>query len=154
MAITGWMGEFFPEGEDWEDSPDSEGLEENFEEWPPEPEDDETSEELLTYEEQLVIRCVAEEAQHMSRQQLIQALVQCWGEKFAQRRALAQVAEEHDIPILMSGPMMVRQPCTKSQFKEALGYVPTAQQARAFLEDLEETATMELDMERIVDSVD
>lgn len=154
MAITGWMGESFPDWEDWEDSQDSEDPEADCEEWPPEPDDDEISEDLLSYEEQLVIRCVAEEAQAMDRRELIAALMQCWGEKFAQRRALMEVAEEHGIPIYIGGPMLIRQPCTKSQFKEAFGYVPTAQQAREFLEDLEETATMDLDMERIVDSVD
>jgi hypothetical protein len=129
-------------------------MEEDCEAWPPEQDDDETSEELLTYEEQLMIRRVAEDAQRMSRDQLIAALMQCWGEKFAQRRALMEVADMHDIPIYISGPMLIRQPSTKAQFEEALGYVPTAEQARQFLEDLEETATMDLDMERIVDSVD
>ncbi len=128
--------------------------EEDFEDWPPEEDDDETSEELLTYEQQLVIRQVAEEAQAMSREQLIQALMCCWGEKFALRRALAEAADEHDIPIKVSGPMMIRQPQTKAQFREVFGYVPTAREAREFLDELEETATMELDMERIVDSVE
>lgn len=131
-----------------------EDEEEGWEPWPPDEIEDETSEELLTYEEQLVIRQVAEEAKTMDRQQLTQALLACWGEKFALRRALSEVADEHELPIKVRGPMLIREPGTREEFREVFGYVPTEQEARDFLEELHETATMELDMERIVDSVE
>jgi hypothetical protein len=126
------------------------------EDWPPEAgsEEDETSEELLTYEQQLIIRQVAADAKEMSREELIQALLCCWGEKFAMRREISDAVARYGVPIKICGPMLIRQPSTKAEFREALGFVPTAEEARQFLDDLEETATMELDMERIVDSVD
>jgi hypothetical protein len=137
-----------------EDDRDDEDDAEGYEVWPPDPDEDELSEELLTYEQQLILRRIYEDAQHMSRVQLIQALMQAWGEKFALRRAYMESARENDIPVRICEMLLLSRPETKQEFKEILGYVPTAQQAMDFLDELEETATMELDMERIVDSVE
>jgi hypothetical protein len=115
---------------------------------------EETSEELLTLEQRLTIRQVAEEAQTMSREELIHALLLCWEQRFGEKMAFAEAAYGLGMPVKTSGLAFARQPRTRKDFIEIFGYEPTPQQAMEYLDEMEETATMELDMERIVDSVE
>jgi len=135
-----WDWEDGDEGGDWLD--DLQGERESL------------SENGLSLEQQWTMRQVAEEAQTMSREELICALLDCWEQRFGEKMAFAEAAHSLGIPVKTSGPEFARRPRSREDFTEIFGYEPTPQQALAFLEQMEETATMELNMERVVDSVE
>lgn len=141
-------------GREW--GPWDDGEEDDEDEWLEEAraQRDESSEELLTLEQRLIMRQVAEEAQTMSREELIHALLHCWEQRFGEKMAFAEAAYSLGMPVKTSGPAFALQPRTRKDFIEIFGYEPTPQQAMEYLDEMEETATMELDMERIVDSVE
>lgn len=149
-SATGWM-DWYDEDEFDEDDEDEE-LEEGFldEAMGLSPEDGGG----LTLEQKLALKQLELRAQRMNRAELIHALLWAHEQRYQEQHVFKQVAMEAGIIAQPTAMMIRRMPRTKKEFTEVLGYEPTQEQAMDYLEEMRETATMELDMERIVDSVD
>lgn len=140
--------------ESWDEDEDE--LEEWEEDWLDEAREDREclDEGLLTLEQQLSMRRMALQAKTMTRSQLVNALLHAWEQRFMERRNFLEMAHGMGVAARLTDMSLQRPPRTKREFTEIFGYLPTTEQAMEYLEELHETATMELDMERIVDSVD
>ena len=108
------------------------------------------SDAKLTTEQRYLLRRVAVEAQDLSRDELIEALCNCWEARFLQKQIFACSSREAGFVFQIEERLPLQQPETEEEFTEIFGYLPTEEEAMAYLEDLHEIATMELDMDEIV----
>lgn len=104
----------------------------------------------LSTEQQYMLQRLAMEAKGMSREQLIEALCDSWEARYRQRQCFISSSRSAGFVFQMEERRPWQQPETEEEFKEILGYVPTEEEANAYLKDAWETATMELDMDEIV----
>jgi FMN phosphatase YigB (HAD superfamily) len=104
----------------------------------------------LTTEQQYLLRRVAVEAQDLSRDELIEALCDCWEARFLQKQIFEYSSREAGFVFQVKERLPLQQPETEEEFTAIFGYLPTEEEAMAYLEDLQQIATMELDMDEIV----
>lgn len=140
--------------EEWDDYEDEESDE--LDDWGDEDiagsaEEDGTG---LTLEQELMLRKIADAAETMSRDELIGALLNCWEQRMMEKQLFAEAAHNSGVAAQFTTVTLQRLPRTRKEFTEIFGYTPTEEEAMEYLDELRETATMELNMERIVDSVD
>lgn len=104
----------------------------------------------LTDEQQYMLRKVRLDAQSMSREELIEALCSSWEVRYQQRQAFISIGRSVGLNFSLTEQYPWQPPNTEEEFREVLGYVPTDQQAEAFVNELWENARMEIDMDEIV----
>jgi hypothetical protein len=104
----------------------------------------------LTTEQQYLLRRVAVEAQELSRDELIEALCDCWEGRFLQKQIFACSSREAGFVFQIEERFPQQLPETEEEFTAIFGYLPTEEEAMAYINNLREVATMELDMDEIV----
>ncbi len=90
------------------------------------------------------------EARDLSRDELIEALCDCWEARFLQKQIFAYSSREAGFCFQIEERLPMQQPETEEEFTAVFGYLPTEEEAMAYLEELQGIATMELDMDEIV----
>ena len=103
----------------------------------------------LSPEQQFLIARVGIDAQDLSKQELIEALVAVWTTKLLQQQIYSQVMLEHNIGFVIDEhyPVDLSEP---DALKTVFGYEPSEEEASDYLIGLIESSTMELDMEEII----
>lgn len=104
----------------------------------------------LTTEQQYLLRRVAVEARDLSREELIEALCDCWEARFLQKQIFACSSREAGFAFQIEERFPLQLPETEEDFIAIFGYLPTEEEAQEYLEELNGIATMELDMDEIV----
>ncbi len=89
-------------------------------------------------------------AQQMDRRDLIRALLSSWEERFLLKRMYQIAARQTGRFIEAEQIYQLAPPETEEDFKAVLGYVPTDQEAKEYLRQLEEGVTIGVDIEDIV----
>ena len=99
----------------------------------------------LSQEQEFVLAAIGVEAAGMARQELIDALVSCWTQKFELHNIYQAVLAEHEISFRMQElkPLEINS-------DQMLNSIETEE----LIEDVMESATMDLDMDAIVLSED
>ena len=103
----------------------------------------------LSEEQEFVLARVAVDAQELSREELINALLQVWQVKLLQQQLYTQVMVDHGITFQIQEhfPVDLSEP---GALDEIFGYEPSDEEAANYVMGLVEGATMELDMDEIV----
>lgn len=112
------------------------------------------SDEDLSQEQLYSLRRAAVEAQEMSRSALIEALCASLEARFRERAYFEGVFRSHGMSVRVKETYPWQPPETEEEFKCEMGYVPTAAEARRFVEDRYRDARMELDIDDIVATPD
>ena len=99
----------------------------------------------LTSEQEFFLAAVGVEAAGMARQELIEALVLCWKQKFEHANVYQSILAEHEISFRMQGirPLEINSDAVLNSIE-----------TEELISDVMESATMELDMDAIVLSED
>jgi hypothetical protein len=106
--------------------------------------------EDLTQEQEFLLARVTVEAMEMSRQELIEALVEAWYTKFQVRAAYESILQAEGLCFNISERVPCCDPTDAKSLASLLGYEPTAEEAEDYFCQAVEDATMELDMDEIV----
>lgn len=111
-------------------------------------------EDLLTTEQRYLLRQVELQAQAMDRDELIAALCDAWEARFRQKQSFIFTLQGAGLATRIEE----RQPCLLPDSDEELrrwfGHLPDEDELNAFFQEQWETATMELDMDEIVQTPD
>lgn len=104
----------------------------------------------LTDEQQYMLCKVRLEAQSLNRDQLIEALCDSWEARYRLQHVFQHMGESLGMGMQIREEFPWLRPETEEEFKDVLGYVPTDQEAKDYLNGLWENARMEIDMDEIV----
>jgi hypothetical protein len=104
----------------------------------------------LTSEQKYLLRRVEIEAHAMSKEQLVQALCASWEARFKLKQTFFVNSRAAGFVFFLEERHPWQRPETQEEFAELMGFVPTEDEANDFLRELQEVATMELDMDEIV----
>jgi hypothetical protein len=104
----------------------------------------------LTEEQQYMLRKVRLEAASMNKEELIEALCDSWEARYQQRRIFTAMGRQFGLSFAIREEYPWQPPETEDEFKEVLGFVPTENEAKAYLKELWENARMDIDMDEIV----
>lgn len=104
----------------------------------------------LSEEQQYMLRKVRLEAESMTREELIEALCDSWEARYQQRQIFASMGRQFGLTFTVREEYPWQRPETEEEFKEHLGFVPTENEAEAYLKQLWENARMDIDMDEIV----
>ena len=105
----------------------------------------------LTLEQSYLLRRIGIEAQDLSREELIKALLACWEVRFRQKQMFMESSRSAGYVFKMNEGGMLLPPESESDFEEIFGYVPSEEEADEYMKYLCENFNMEeLDMEEIV----
>ncbi len=108
----------------------------------------------LTQEQKFVLKRVELEAKDLSRQELIEALLACWEERFQLKQSFREFSREAGIVFKLDEQRSPFSPSSLEELEEVFGYQPSEEEAMNYIKDVYESATMELDMDEIVLGVD
>lgn len=106
--------------------------------------------ESLSIEQQCMLRRVEVQAREMSRDELVTALCEAWESKYRLQQMFASIGQSLGLRFAVQERMPWQPPETLNDFEPILGYVPTDDEAMEFMQQMAESATMELDMDEIV----
>jgi len=106
--------------------------------------------EVLTTEQQYLLRRIELEIKELSRDELIAALLECWEARFRLKQTFLLTAREAGYVFKMEDGGTLFAPETEEDLAEIFGYAPTEEEAEDYMRGLWENATMELDMDAIV----
>jgi methylase of polypeptide subunit release factors len=104
----------------------------------------------LSEEQQYMLRKVRLEAESMSRQELVEALCDSWEARYRQRQIFTSMGQQFGLSFTVREEYPWQRPETEEEFEEVLGFVPTENEAEAYLKELWENARMDIDMDEIV----
>jgi hypothetical protein len=107
-------------------------------------------EENLTVEQEYLLRAIALEAQGLSREELFNALLNCWEARFRQKQIFLATCRSAGFAFKLDEGATIFTPDKIEDLEQIFGYVPTAEEANDYMKSMVETATMELDMDEIV----
>ena len=107
-------------------------------------------EEGLTLEQAFLLHRMAAEAREMSREELIDALLESWEMRFRLKQNFLLTTREAGYMFKMEERRPLRQPESEEELIELMGRVPTEEEMRDYMREIWEDATMELDMDEIV----
>jgi hypothetical protein len=110
--------------------------------------------DLLTTEQRYLLRKVELEAQAMSRPELIAALCDAWEARFAQKQHFISNTREAGLVFRIEERQPLQLPESHEELKQLFGHLPDEEELDAYLREQWESATMELDMEAIVQTPD
>ena len=105
-------------------------------------------------EQEYLLRRIALEAQELSQEELINALCDSWAARFQQKFTFMRMSRSAGYSFTMQEKSPYGVPRTQEEFAEMMGFTPTIKQAEKFAQELYQDASMELDMEEIIDSAD
>ena len=102
----------------------------------------------LDSEQEFLLQRVLVDAQDLSRDELVEALVNVWSSKFLQHNIYSRVLLEHGIGFMLQEhlPVDLSDP---DSMQEYFGHEPSEEEAAEYVLGLIEGATMELDMDEI-----
>ena len=103
--------------------------------------------DALSTEQQYLLRRIHLEAQSMSREQLVRALIRATEEKLRLKQYFASISSGG---IRVVEGQACRLPEDEDGLREIFGHLPTESEIEAYYEQQYETATMEVDMDEIV----
>ncbi len=104
----------------------------------------------LTQEQNFFLHRIALEAQSYSRDELIEALLDCWEAKFRQKQTFVVSSKEAGFSFNLNEGIAVMPETVVEEFEKANGHAPTWEDAEDYLENIQENVSMELDMDAIV----
>lgn len=105
-------------------------------------------------EQKFLLHRIAAEAREMSRDGLINALLESWEMRFRIKQNFLSTTREAGYVFKMEERQPPRLPETKEELIEVMGHAPTEEEAESYMREVWENATMELDMDEIVLSSD
>lgn len=108
----------------------------------------------LTMEQEYLLRRIALEAQELTQEELISALCDSWAARFQQKFTFMKMSRSAGYSFKMQEKAPCGVPKTQEEFAEMMGFTPTIKQAEEFAQELYQDASMELNMEEIIDSTD
>tara|TARA_B100001250_G_scaffold96818_1_gene81063 strand:- start:860 stop:1348 length:489 start_codon:yes stop_codon:yes gene_type:complete len=104
----------------------------------------------LTLEQSFIINKLSIEIHSYNREELIAALLECWEARFRQKQAFLDSAKEAGFNFRLNEGIALIPGTLVDEFEEEHGYVPSPDEAEAYMQDIYEEANMELDMDAIV----
>ena len=104
----------------------------------------------LTTEQEYLLKRVAIEAGELSRDGLVEALLECWEARLRQKQFFLEQSRSACFIFKMEEGATLYAPETDEDFEDIFGYSPTQEEAEEYMCSLWENATMELDMDAIV----
>lgn len=104
----------------------------------------------LTAEQQFMLHRMALEIQSLSRDELHQALLDCWEARFRQKQSFIASAKEAGFSFQFNEGIAVMPATAVEEFEDFHGHAPTWEDAEDYLEQIQENVHMELDMDAIV----
>ena len=104
----------------------------------------------LNCEQELFLALLKTKLPELSRQQLIEGLIDCWEQRFALKNQMAELAHAAGICLGFQPAAIQPAPEDEDDFEAVLGFVPTEEEALEYLEQLEIAATMEVDMDEAI----
>lgn len=104
----------------------------------------------LTEEQQFILRRVHLEAQELSREELIEALLESWEVRFQLKASFMMFSREAGLSFRLDEARSPAAPESLEDFEEIFGYEPTEEETIDYMRSLYENATMEIDMDEIV----
>lgn len=104
----------------------------------------------LTTEQEYLLKRIEIECSDLSKEQLLEALLDCWEARFRQKQFFLAQSKSAGYLFKMEEGATLCAPETEEEFEEIFGYVPTEEEAEEYVSRMWETATMELDIEAIV----
>lgn len=104
----------------------------------------------LTPEQEYLLKRVALESKGATRDELVEALLECWEARLMQKQAFMAATKEAGLCIRMEIGATLCSPETEEDFEQIFGYSPSEEEAGDYVKELWENATMELDMDEIV----
>jgi hypothetical protein len=110
--------------------------------------------DLLTTEQRYLLRKLELDAQAMSRPELISALCAAWEARFAQKQHFIYGTREAGMMLRLEERQPSQLPESEEDLCGLFGHAPTDEEVHAYLKEQWETATMELDMDEIVQTPD
>ena len=106
--------------------------------------------ENITQEQAFYLRRVELEAQEMSKEELIGALLDCWEARFQQKQIFQASSRAAGLMFRLDE----EEPCyvleSEEDLQKIFGHEPTEEEIDNYLRRVWEHATMELDMEEII----
>lgn len=104
----------------------------------------------LTTEQEYLLKRIEIECGELSREQLLEALLDCWEARFRQKQFFLAQSKSAGYLFKMEEGATLCAPETEEEFEEIFGYVPSEEEAEEYVSRMWETATMELDIDAIV----
>lgn len=104
----------------------------------------------LTLEQSFIINKLSIEIHSYNREELIAALLECWEARFRQKQAFLDSAKEAGFNFRLNEGIALIPGTVVDDFEDEHGYVPSPDEAEAYMQDIYEEANMELDMDAIV----
>lgn len=104
----------------------------------------------LTEEQQFILRKIEIEAQELDREELIDALLDCWEVRFRLKQTFMELSREAGITFKLEEAQSSSAPECLEDLEEIFGYEPSEEETVEFMKSVYENATMELDMDEII----
>ena len=106
--------------------------------------------EQLTEEQQFILRRVELEAQELSKEELIEALLASWEVRFQLKASFMEFSREAGLSFRLDEARSPAAPESLEDLEEIFGYEPTDEETMDEMRSLYDNATMEIDMDEIV----
>lgn len=103
----------------------------------------------LTSEQQFLLKRVEMEASHLSKEELVDALVDCWEQRFRLKQAFMEYSREAGLNFRLEEHRSPYAPDDIEDLTQVFGYEPTDEEAIEYYQAMYES-NMELDMDEIV----
>tara|TARA_Y100000589_G_scaffold332248_1_gene390755 strand:+ start:6606 stop:6947 length:342 start_codon:yes stop_codon:yes gene_type:complete len=103
----------------------------------------------LTQEQQFLLKRVEMEAAHLSKEELIDALVDCWEARFRLKQAFTEYSRDAGMAFRLEEARSPYAPETIEDLTQLFGYEPTDEEALDYYQSVFES-NMEVDMDEIV----
>tara|TARA_B100000902_G_C27309667_1_gene917605 strand:+ start:342 stop:680 length:339 start_codon:yes stop_codon:yes gene_type:complete len=104
----------------------------------------------LSEEQQFILRRVELEANELSREELVEALLASWEVRFKLKQHFMEFSRDAGLAFRLEEARSPSAPESLEDLEEIFGYEPTEQETMDYMKSLYENATMELDMDEIV----
>lgn len=106
--------------------------------------------EELSADQKFFLVQLCQMASRMDHRELVRALMSAWEERFLMQRRYQVAAREAGVFFEVGPFYKLAPPETPEEFRDVLGYEPSAAEAQEYLRQLEEGVTMGVDMEEVV----
>lgn len=108
----------------------------------------------LTMEQQFLLSRLGIDAKGCTKQEVISALVDCWEQRMKQKNYCVALINSLGMTFRLEERAIDVDWGSIESITERMGFEPTVEEATEFMSDIEESATMSLDMEAIVAAED
>ena len=103
----------------------------------------------LTSEQLFLLKRVEMEASHLSKEELVDALVDCWEQRFMLKQAFLTHSRETGLSFRLEEHRSPYAPENLEDLTQVFGYEPTNEEAVEYYQSMYES-NMEIDMDEIV----